>query len=700
MYPQPFKRTVNLTWYICLLLILPMIITAVVTSLINWSTTNILYTYFWLFLFYLLNINLSYCLLSSLIVFFTKPNLLKDRQTNTNNEFNAGPIALAYCVKNEGDVLEKTILQSVTNNNEIETLDIWIISNSNDKQYINYEKNLIADLNKTLGSERAFWFAGNPPKHIGFNEWLKQNTNYKYCLMSDADTLWPAKSIEKLIRKAGHPSNRDVAIFQSRIYTHDNNSIFSAFLSFGQEVSQRLYTTANSRIFDNGVFYGSGALIKCNYFRQIHIPKHVLSHDIWETAYLQNAGFRTVNCEDIITYEHFPKSFLEMIKREIRWTKGSLQSFYALFLPNISTSMRLNILHPIYNYIAQPIFALWLITGIINQQTLIPGVKLIVFTNEKYLFYIFLFVIAVLILHRWIIIKNLNDLKNSIYEAFFSTLLYLNGVIYATLGVLNTLFQINNKEWQPTNKGKSQVSLLDSIKMFWLSSLIGLILLYLFLFQRFTALAFSLPLIISFTLSVPLAYATSQEISKEDLNNFYTVTFSFFNFFILMFTKFISRHFMILLAIISILAIASLSLNFNTIAYEAMYKMADLKARCPKSVTLGEKYDCQFKIPKNGRFPIINTRYIDVLPLLNYYINTEQENGTIYSSSSPRCLNEITKQYIEITCTDIPTDNYKGVLKTGRSDIFVGVEIPKNLKSSLSQDETLGWYKIWHIYIK
>lgn len=401
-------------------------------GMINFSSSNLFLAVFWMSGFVILTFNVGYMLISSFISFVMKDEPLKEKDLSI-----LPPTAIIYVVRNEEEeVLLNSMYRSFRENFR-DSVDLWLLSNSDLEEYVDGEKKVILTLREYFGEERVGYFRTqrNPlrRKHVCIQEWLAAHPEYKYFLVCDADSKLPPDSLLKLVQKAEHPENRDIVIFQSQINIQGATTYFAKFLGYGQDICQRIYARANQKVFGRGVSYGSGCLIRCKEFSEIHVPDWVLSHDIWDTVFLEEKKYQVVFCGDVITFGKFPGNYVECLKRSRRWIMGTLESLGIILRKKIPAGTRFMALYPIYIYLSQPIFFLWIIAGFfldsklwdtlfVVQRYALLGANYVDLEMGSHLL-VTLFIVTG---HRFIKCKNLKEMGMVFLELIVSLLICLN----------------------------------------------------------------------------------------------------------------------------------------------------------------------------------------------------------------------------------------------------------------------------------
>ncbi len=494
-----------------------------IAGMINFSISNMFVSLIWMLGFMLLTFNVGYMLINTIV-----SSLWKEMYLNEEVSDQIPSTAIVYVVRNEmGEALFKNMYHSLFHNFS-ENVDLWLLSNSDKEEFVDIENKVIFKLKNLFGSNRVNYFrAVNNPlyrKHICIQEWLNGCHNYKYFLVCDADSKIPEGALSKLVRKAEHPNNKDIALFQSHITIKEEPTYFVKFLRFGQDICQRLFTSTNQKIFGRSVSYGSGCLIRCEVFRKINVPDWALSHDIWDTIYLEEMGYRVVFCGDVITYGEFPVNYLEYTKRNQRWIKGTLESAEVVFKNRTSIGTKFMTLYPSYLYLSQPIFLIWIMIGFFLDCKLWRPL----FKVQRYAFmgasYVdlemgshLLITMCVVIGHKFLGCKNIKEVGLIFVELLTSVLICLNNIFYNSLTVIIWFLKREKGiQWVPMKKGTDEnMKLSQVVKNLWPTTLIGVFgMVFGFIYSLNWAIA-ALPFLISFTLGIPVVYFTGKKIGNK-----------------------------------------------------------------------------------------------------------------------------------------------------------------------------------------
>jgi len=421
------------------------------------------------------------------------------------------PVALIYCVKNESFGMKERIRFSFTGN-LLPNLHLWILSDSDEKHGL-YEEKLIEEFRQEFGEERVFYRRRTPPyerKQGNLKDWLVRfGAPYKYFIVCDADSLLPEGWAEEALSMAEHPENHDIAVFQSAIYITHESSFYSRMQALGQFYAQRFYFLVNQAVLGQSISFGHNQLVRKEAFEKITLPEGILSHDNWETALLDKAGYKVAFIHDLISYEEAPAHYLEERKRAKRWLKGTLQGWPLLFLPGISLSTRFLIFYQIYLYLVQPLLFFWMVSGLLSATSLRDNL----FSGENTPG-LLLWTLGLIFLHKFAVARSLRDAGRITKEVLFTTLLGLQGIFYGTIDWLT--LPLERMGWVPMSKNPGdRPSFPDCVKGLLPGTLVGVLLLHAGLKISPAWTLYALPVITSLILSIPLVYLSSRELRTQ-----------------------------------------------------------------------------------------------------------------------------------------------------------------------------------------
>lgn len=497
--------------YVTIPFFLTFVVTYIMTGMIVFEEGNILFPLLWLLGYCVLVFNVCLVLTQAVFYIFSKEMLLPEAKPAVN------PMtAVVYPVKNETFGLYERIKYTIEKNKE-ENVHFWILSDSKG-QVLEYEKDVLSRLRNDF-TDVVIRYRNRPNpverKQGNISDWIeKDGHNYKYMIVCDADSVLPPVTVQKFINKAEHPLNSDIAIFQGGIRVIHAKTFFSKFISLSTESSQKFSVTLVWRIFGRSISAGHGNLIRIEPFYKVKLKKGTICHDICETAYLDQMGYRTAYCEDIISYEEAPANYLEARSRDSRWAKGTLQVWYLPLLRDISLASRYYTGYAVYSYIAHPLFLLWLIAGFFCASNM--GGHLLTFQRYAFVGYamidlelstMLIGTLIIVVFYKLVACRSLREVGSLLTEVLFSTLVSLNNIFYVSMDIIMMPFKKLN--WKPMKKNPfEEISFFETVKSLIPGTIFGIVCIFIGLKYSTNWLIISSPFVISFVGAIPSVYLT------------------------------------------------------------------------------------------------------------------------------------------------------------------------------------------------
>jgi len=447
-------------------IIATLVYTSVLTVIINWNNTNLLVEVPWLIILTILNFNLFLITFAACFSFWS----IKDKKTSYA-QIKGKSVALVYSVKNEEDLYSK-ISTNIRNNRDVLN-EVVIISNSNKKSMVSDEKTTLSKIKREFGI-RTTHFPATPPKHMGIYAFVRKRKDIKYMATCDADTIFPKGTIKELMLLAYHPENKDVAIWQTHSVASAGVTRFGRVMGAGQNICAKLYAHGFYIAIGESGYYGSGALVDREAFayaaniisKSYAIKtKNIQSHDVWEATVLPKLGKHVKYIKDIQTYEDFPQTYVEMINRDRRWMKGTLQSIRSLLIKPTKNTIAtyFYVLNPIMLYLVQPLYLVWMMLGVLRffyTDTTNLTVQLASIT----------FTLTLLFMQKFLAARSLKDVRIIFVEQFFSSIFYINTPVFTTI---NLLMLFVKEEWVPMAKKAKQNRFVTIINKFMVNQVLG-----------------------------------------------------------------------------------------------------------------------------------------------------------------------------------------------------------------------------------
>ncbi|MBI4972088.1 MAG: glycosyltransferase, partial [Candidatus Omnitrophica bacterium] len=263
---------------------------------------NEMISWLWLLGFGILFWNVVYLFLMSVFSLFIKPAILPGKEI-----LKYPRTGLCYFTRNEDTALLYKRIDWSIQGNQIPNLDYWILSDSG-SEWESPELEMIRKLQKKYGHRVFYRRRSNPVerKQGNLHDFIVAHPEYDFLYISDADSMVPPDTILKLLAKAEHPENRDIAIFQTLIRTAHAKTYYARFEGIASETGQRLFFKTHQALFASSISFGHHCLIRRKDFEKIKLPQGLLSHDNWDTALLDQLGCRVVFLPEIETYDEAP----------------------------------------------------------------------------------------------------------------------------------------------------------------------------------------------------------------------------------------------------------------------------------------------------------------------------------------------------------------------------------------------------------
>ncbi|MBI4397808.1 MAG: hypothetical protein HY586_01630 [Candidatus Omnitrophica bacterium] len=499
------------TWFIALVFILSMAGSLLVWRSLIVTPESFMISLIWVVGFGFLFFNVLYIFSLALSSLFIRCRPLKEIFVRKFPK-----TALVYPICNETHGLFERMSYSMAGN-RIPGLDLWILSDSGPEQEA-FELSIHRRLSDQYPG-RVFYRRRPKPverKQGNLKEFLDSHPEYTYLYVADADSMVPEGVILKLLRKAEHPDNKDIAIFQCFCRIAHAGTWYAHFERIGSEFSQRLNFSSIQTLFGRSISFGHHQLVRAGLLGSLEVPKGVLSHDNWDTALLDEQGYRVAFCSDVVAYDEAPSHYLEARARAYRWARGTLQGWPIVFRKKLSVAVRFLTFYGIYLYLADIVFFLWVILGLLIHSVYavyilnieIDSIWYDLYTNS-FLNGILFFSFGVAFLNKLLILRSFRDFFRYIYEVLFSTFLLLNNFLYSPLNILSIAFR--RPIWKPMSKNPfASVGLWDCVKGLWPGTLLGFGILY-FCLEKTPFYVWQItPLLVSLILSIPVVYWTAR----------------------------------------------------------------------------------------------------------------------------------------------------------------------------------------------
>ncbi len=177
------------------------------------------------------------------------------------------------------------------------------------------------------------------------NDWLKKHrTAYDYMVLFDADSYIPPDWVGEALRYAEHPANKDVAIFQGLINIWNLDAKFATALAPMSKLGQFVWERSLANSLDAVFCYGHNVMVRVSALAQIGgFVEGYVSEDFATATALAERGWHS-KFVPLHTYEALPDNIRGFIRRQNKWTRGSMEFFDFASKPTISKDRRFHLL--------------------------------------------------------------------------------------------------------------------------------------------------------------------------------------------------------------------------------------------------------------------------------------------------------------------------------------------------------------------
>lgn len=196
------------------------------------------------------------------------------------------------------------------------------------------------------------------------NNWLKQyGDRYDYFVIFDNDSKADPNFIGEVVRYAEHPKNRQIAIFQSKIFPwNQHENYFVRFIGATAPLYMYLLDKLGNQ---------TGTVISFGH-NNLHRTKPVLeiggfnvdltSEDTTITLELDANQYHTA-VVDVLSYEAEPSNLAKYRRRAIRWA-GQTAALFHYPWEKTSWALKFELSRQLIYYLINLIFFVWLLSSI------------------------------------------------------------------------------------------------------------------------------------------------------------------------------------------------------------------------------------------------------------------------------------------------------------------------------------------------
>jgi cellulose synthase/poly-beta-1,6-N-acetylglucosamine synthase-like glycosyltransferase len=236
-------------------------------------------------------------------------------------------VALLYTTMND------VVPECLATTNQDYPSNVYVIDDSSDPEARSTVDRIAQEKGLTVvrRSERRGFKAG------AINDWLaKHGSEYDYIVLLDSDSYLPPDWVGQALRYAEHPGNERVAIFQGLINIWNLDTRFAKTLAPMSKLGQFVWERRLANSLDAVFCYGHNVMVRVSALARIGgFVEGFVSEDFATAVALAQKGWHS-RFIPLHTYEAVPENIRGFIKRQNKWTRGSMEFFGFARKPSIS----------------------------------------------------------------------------------------------------------------------------------------------------------------------------------------------------------------------------------------------------------------------------------------------------------------------------------------------------------------------------
>ncbi|KAI8937175.1 hypothetical protein NX059_006387 [Plenodomus lindquistii] len=425
------------------------------------------------------------------------------------------------------------IYESLSRTGRLQHFRFVLLSDTSRPEVIRMEEEGFARIKETLdvGTFGPAWYRRRP-ENIGYKagnvyDYLENDADGDEFFVSlDSDSVMGGDLLVRIVSSMEkHPQ---IGLLQTTFSGIPTVSAFARMTQFSQRhsvhtINMGLSWWAN----DCAVYWGHNAIIRTKAFRDnCKLPilsarppfgGHILSHDIIESIFLQRAGYevRLIPVETE-SYESFPPTLIDHLRRQLRWCQGSMQYWFLLTEPGLQLISRFQIFQQILVDLGP---ATWVLMGfgviaksLLNQSSqnrvdkvdLTPQIA--IFCLKALPEFIGAFYSIMNASRRYG--DTLRCIISAVLELIFITLIGSTLAI-SIVGLIFSSFLGGSSTWDGQNRDQLGLSWRSTFRVLWPHTVIGVCLTSLIIARGNTSIPGAAPLAAGLTLCVPIAVLTA-----------------------------------------------------------------------------------------------------------------------------------------------------------------------------------------------
>ncbi|KAK1723462.1 putative glycosyltransferase [Colletotrichum acutatum] len=337
----------------------------------------------------------------------------------------------------------------------------------------------------------------------------------------DSDSAMSGDLLVRLV--SSMEENPLIGLLQTIVIGMPAFSAFTRLFQFGLRHGVRTYNMGFSWwAHDCALYWGHNAIIRTDAFhKHCMLPKAPWRaaagcHDLLEAMFMRRGGYEVrVLPIETESYETNPPTFLDFLRRELRWCQGTMQYWFMLSEPGIHPISRFQMCQTLTTYIGQACCVLMTLACIAKEVIGEPSVTKmsLVFSWNPHLVLTAFGIFPKLVSVFEVVITSSRRYGGS-FRCILSTLmeLFLMTFIAPITALAVAIFLcglLRGKviKWDGQNRDRLGLSWRDSFRVLWPQTILGLAVL---LAARGTAeLAWAVLSAVGFLFAIPVAVLTA-----------------------------------------------------------------------------------------------------------------------------------------------------------------------------------------------
>ncbi|WP_160120010.1 glucans biosynthesis glucosyltransferase MdoH [Rhodovarius lipocyclicus] len=423
----------------------------------------------------------------------------------------------------------------------LDHFDIFILSDTTDPDAWVAEEAAFLALREATGDHKRLFYrrrAANTERKAGnIAEWVTRfGAAYPHFLILDADSLMEGEALVRLA--AAMERHPDVGLIQTLPVIVQGRSLLARMQQFagrfyGPPIAQGIAWWHGAE----GNYWGHNAIIRTRAFAAHAGLPHltgrtpfggsILSHDFVEAALLRRAGWAVHMVPGLRgSYEETPPSLPDQAVRDRRWCQGNLQHAAVLPARGLHPISRLHLLSGIGSYITAPLWALFLVLGVLsalearlrqtdyfpNGRSLFPEWPVV---DPVRAMWLFIGTMGLLLLPKLLalaVARAPRALPGMLLESLLAALLAPVTMFSQSMDVISIL-RGRDTGWRPQQRDDGQLPLRELWRLYWPHTLAGVVFgVASWLVSPWLA-AWTTPVTLGLILAVPLAALTARDAS-------------------------------------------------------------------------------------------------------------------------------------------------------------------------------------------